>query len=180
MFVSILVSTHRAGQKDTVIEDFKAISESIRDLQLIMDRSRDIEFVFKTDNIKPFLEFAKEITINRDYVKHNIEFAYDDGNYYSYSISDGDVMVLETGIDNLIGSRIFLEHVTGVSDNFDKLVEIWTDENSAGLEERVRKKEDLATAKRLWDEKFERDMERIEARKKRKEEQEKEGKTTVV
>lgn len=91
MFVSISLTTRKAAHRDLAIERFKKFSDLTREFEIRKQGSKDIEFLFKTDEIKPFIEFAKKIAVESDSIRY-VDLSYDDGDYHYYQIEDGQLV----------------------------------------------------------------------------------------
>lgn len=164
MFVSFMVMTKKAGQGDLIIERFTKFTELTRDMEIRRQsgRSKDVGFAFKTDDIKPFFEFAKSLSKESDLVRYDIEFSYDDGEYHFYRVEKGQLVnIEEISPDKLRDAFMVLEDFTGIRDNVDKLLRIWANEIKPSPQDLQKKREDLCQGKtyreqweRMLDEKF--------------------------
>jgi hypothetical protein len=160
MFVSILVNTNRAAQLEEVIRAFRAIPATSRELEIRKSGSRYIYFLFKADNVTPFLEFARSLSRNHELLKSDIEFAWDDGVFHQGNVTDGEYVTESDRGTGRSSAWIFLEHFTGIEDNPGKVHTVWDAEVHPTPAESRKKKEDLERGKADWDAAFEADMER--------------------
>jgi hypothetical protein len=120
-----------------------------------------MQFLFKTDKIQPFIDFAKGLRRRHDFVKGYIEFAYDDGVYHEGNVQDGEFITDdEYRAGRLSSAWIFLKDFTGIEDDMKRLFKSWEEEIKPSSEEGKKKREDLEKGKAEWDARMEADRER--------------------
>jgi hypothetical protein len=156
MFVSILITTQKTQQIDDVVREFRQIQEPIRELEIRRSGSRGVYFVFKSDTIAPFQEFARTIREKVVGVKDGIEFAWDDGVFRQGFVSNGELILEEEfRSSHLCSAWIFLEHFTQVRDDMKRLLQAWEKETKPTPEQSKQKWAGLQEGKVMWERQLE-------------------------
>jgi hypothetical protein len=167
MFVSISLTPKKKVHRDLAIDRFKKFSESTRDFEIRKKGSKDVEFLFRTDEIGPFIEFVKQIAVESDSMRY-VDISYDDGDFHYYEVQNGQLVnTVDTADDRLMSGYLFLQSFTGIRDNVNRVLRIWANEIKPSQEDLQQKKEDLQKGKAAWeewdramDERFQRKMEK--------------------
>jgi len=161
MLVSFMVNMRKVAQLDEAVRGFREINEPVRDLEIRRSGGRRFYFLFKTGRIQPFIDFTKGLTKRHDFVRDDIEFAYDDGVYHEGIVDNGEFVTDdEHGSGRRSSAWIFLKHFFEIEDDMKKLHKAWEEELKPSPEESKKKREDLDRGKAEWDAGMEVQMER--------------------
>ena len=150
ILVSILAQTRKGEQLDTVIADFRRLEDQTRELEVLQSGPRDVYFLFKTDRIEPFAAFAKTLTTNYAFIKHDIEFTYDEGAYHDGRVDHGEMTFFDEFAYHAFEAGLsFLEHFTGIRRNLGHLLSVWADEVKPTPEQKQIRKEEMERGLKL-------------------------------
>ena len=135
MFFSMVISVRRKIQADTIYRDFnQRFSKSLRDCRILdSGGSRSLDLVFKADEASPFIEYTQNLQRTSDYVKHDIEFAYDDGQFHSLFIGPDRITEDTSTRFSYSSEYIYTKLFTGREDVLYKLHEYLTSEGAVAL-----------------------------------------------
>jgi hypothetical protein len=123
--------------------------------------------VFKTDEVKPFIAFCQEMKQKHEFIKHTIEFAYDDGTFHFLFIDSDRTIEDEKNTFDHSSEWIHSGVLTGIPcEDIESIVDAWSEEIKPTEEQVELKRERLRTGKQRSDERFEREKTQWEKKEK--------------
>ena len=141
MFIYMLFCVKRMEQRDIIYDEFYENYRSlVRDCRIIESgRSRDLELVFKAEDEKPFISFAQKALQVHEFIKPDVEFAYDDGQFHFLFIDEKKVKEEDRHSWDFTSELTYSRTFFGTDDDFKKIVEEWAKEIHADDEQKKAK-----------------------------------------